>query len=100
MVGCRHQKILNIIFLDCLHSLDSLTATVLCAEIVRAHSFDVTKLCHCNNRIGYRDQVFHGNIILVKSDRCSSLIPVFLRNEKNLLPDDTEQLLLVCKDCL
>ena len=42
VMGCRHQKFFDVIVIDRLHSLDSLTTTVLCAEIVKAHALDVT----------------------------------------------------------
>ena len=68
MMRSCHKHFHNIIILDGLHSLNSLTATVLTLEIVGSHALDIANLCHGNNRIGFRNQIFHGNIKLIVSD--------------------------------
>ena len=100
MVRCRHQKFLDVIVINGLHSLDSLAPAVLRTEIVKAHTLDISKLRHGNDGIGNRNQILHGNIIFVKTDGCSSVIPVLVGDQKNLLTDDAEQLFLVGKNCL
>ena len=99
MVGGGHKQLFDVIVVNGLHSLDALAAAVLRTEIICAHTFDVTQFCHGNNRIGNRDQIFHGNIILVISDGSSSLIAVFCGNLKDLFTDHTEKQFLICKDC-
>ena len=100
MVRCRHQKFLDVIVIDGLHSLDSLSSAVLRTEIIKAHALNVSELGHGNDGIGNRNQILHGNIIFVKTNGCSSVIPVFVGNQKNLLTDNAEQLFLVGKNCL
>ena len=67
MVGGRHQKFLDVIVLYRLHTLDSFAAAVLAAEIVHAHTLDITEFCHCDHGIGHRNQILHGNIIGIKA---------------------------------
>ena len=100
MVGGRHQKFLDVIVLYRLHTLDSFAAAVLAAEIVHAHTLDITEFCHCDHGIGHRNQILHGNIIFIISDGCSSVIPVFVSDRKDFFPDHAEQFFLVRKDCL
>ena len=69
----------------CLHSLDSFAATVLAAEIIYGHSLDVTEFCHCDDCIFSRNQVFHRNVICVKSDCCSSVVTVFFAKLQGFL---------------
>ena len=45
MVRC-HEKILDEVLIDGLHSLDSLSTAVLALEIVHGHSLDVSKIGH------------------------------------------------------
>ena len=99
MMGSRHQKFLDVIFIDRLHSLDSLATTVLGTEIIKAHSLDVAKFCHCDHSVGYRNEILHGNIILVKSDGSSSLITVFFCNQEDFLTDNTKEFFLICQNC-
>ena len=42
MVVGSHKKVLNIVLLNGLHSLDALSATVLASEIVYVHTLDIT----------------------------------------------------------
>ena len=99
MMGRCHQKFLDVIFIDCLHSLDSLAATVLGTEIIKAHSLDIAKFCHCDHSVGYRNEILHGNIILVKSDGSSSLITVFFCDQEDFLTDNTKEFFLICQNC-
>ena len=83
MVARCHEQLTDIIIFQRLHSLDSLSATVLTLERIHRHSLDVTKFCHGNHNIFPWNQIFHGNIKLVISDTGSSVISVFFRNHKN-----------------
>ena len=98
IVGLGQQQILNIILIDGLHALDSLTASVLVFKIVHAHTFDIAKLGHSHNRILIRDQIFHGHIELIKTNGGLTVITIFIRNDQNLFADHTQQLFLICKD--
>ena len=46
-----HEKILDEVLIDRLHSLDPLAAAVLALEIVHGHSLDVAEICHGNNSV-------------------------------------------------
>ena len=48
MVG-GHNQIFDIILIDGLHSLDSLTASVLAPKVVHGHSLDIAQLSHGND---------------------------------------------------
>ena len=87
MVGGCHKHFHDIIILNGLHSLNSLASTVLAFEIIGSHALDIANFCHGNDRIGFRNQIFHGNIKLIKSDGCSSLISVFITDHKDLFFD-------------
>ena len=83
-----HEKILDEVLIDRLHSLDPLAAAVLALEIVHGHSLDVAEICHGNNSVIIGDQIFHGHII-VEADLCPSVIPVLLGYHKDLFFDHT-----------
>ena len=100
MMGSCHKQLLDIIIIDSLHTFDSTAATMLCTEVIRAHTFDITKFCHSNNRICHRNQVFHGDVILIVSDGCTSVITIFRTDHHDLFFDDTKQFFLICQDCL
>jgi len=84
---------------------------ILTAEIVHAHALDISKLRHGNYRVGNRNQIFHGNIIFVKTDGTSSVVTIFvrkkglaainLREEDELIEvkftDNTKDILMVTK---
>ena len=99
-MSCGHQKFFNIVILNGLHTLDSSAATVLAAEVINRHTFNITKLGHCDHGILSRDQILCGNIVYIVSDGCLSVIAVFLCNGKDLLTDHAEKKLTVSKDCL
>ena len=88
MVVRCHEKILDEVLIDGLHSLDSLSAAVLALEIVHGHSLDVSKIGHGNYSVIVGDQVFHGHII-VEADLCPSVIPVLFGYHKDLFFDHT-----------
>ena len=100
MMSCCHQKLFDVVIINSLHSLDSSAAAVLAAEIIYSHTLDITKLCHCDNRILSRDQILCGNIIYIVSDGSLSVIAVFLSNSQDFFTDHTEKKLTVSKDCL
>ena len=50
-MGRCHEKIFNIVFIDGLHTLDTLAAAILGLEIVNCHSLDISKVCSGNNGI-------------------------------------------------
>ena len=99
-MGCGHQKILNIVLIDSLHSLDSLAAAVLALEIVAGHSLNIAKIGHGHNDIIIRDQILRRHIIFVISDGGPTVISVFISNEGDLLLDNTQKLLLICQNRL
>ena len=88
MVVRCHEKILDEVLIDGLHSLDSLSAAILALEIVHGHSLDVSKIGHGNYSVIIRDQVFHGHII-IKADLCPSVITIFLGDHEDLFLDHT-----------
>ncbi len=98
MVG-GHEKVLNIVLLNGLHALDSLTSPVLAPEIIHVHALDITQMGHSNDGILVRNQVLHGHIVVISNGR-AAVIPVFIRDDHDLVPDNGKQLLLICKDCL
>ena len=95
-----HEQLFYIVFIQSLHTLDTLSATVLALEGIVAHSLNVSHLCHGDHHIFSRNQILCGNVVFIKSDGCSSVISVFFRNHKDFFLDDTKQKLSVCKDCL
>ena len=99
MVGSCHKQLLNIIIIDGLHTFDTTTATMLCTEIISAHTFDIAKFCHCNDSICHWNQVFHGNIVLIVSDGCTSVIAIFSTDHHDFFFDNTKQFFLICQDC-
>ena len=82
---CRNKQFLDIVIIQDLHSFDSFSASVLTLECIHGHSLNVSHFCHGDHHIFSWDQIFHGNIKLIKSDGCSSLISIFFGNDKNLL---------------
>ena len=96
----RHHQFFDIVIVQCLHALDSSAASVLAAEVVYGHTFNITKFGHCDNCIFSRDHILHGDVICIKSNGSSSVIAIFLSNCKDLLTDDTEKRISVCKNCL
>ena len=94
-----HQKIFNIIFFDRLHSFDTFTAAILSLEIINSHPLDISQACHGNNSIFFRNKVFICKIRIIKSDFCSSLITVLIRNFKNFRFDNSEKKLFIGKNC-
>ena len=98
MVGGCHQKFFDIIIVYRFHSFDTLTSTILTVEIINAHSFDISQFCHRYHCIGDRNQVFHGNVIFIKSNRSSSFISIFIRNRHDFLANHTKQFLFISKN--
>ena len=82
-----HEEFFYIILVQLLHTFDSLASTVLGFECIVRHSLDISKLCHRDDNIFSWDQVFHGDIKLIESDGCSSLISVFITDHKDLFFD-------------
>ena len=52
-----HQKILYIIVINRMCSLDSPSATILCTELVCGGSLDVAKACSCNDTVLVLNQI-------------------------------------------
>ena len=100
LVCIGHEQLFYIVFIQSLHTLDTLSATVLALEGIITHSLNVSHLCHGDHHIFSRNQILCGNVVFIKSDGCSSVISVFFRNHKDFFLDDTKQKLSVCKDCL
>ena len=94
----RHEQLLNVIFIQFLHSLDSLASTVLTLEIIHRHPFDISHLCHGDHNIFFRNHIFHGNIELIIADTCSAVIAVLVGNDQDFFLDHTEKQFPVCKD--
>ena len=91
IVMCRcHKQFFDIILIDRLHSLDTFTTTILTFEIINSHSLDISKFCHCDHSIFSRDQIFHGNIINIKSNLCSSFIAIFVTDQCNFIFDNSK----------
>ena len=97
-MGRCHQKLLDIIILNGLHALDSLAAAVLAAEVVNCHTFDITQFCHGDDGILARNQILHGEIVLIKANGSSSVIAVFFGYGQNLPADNAKKYLAVCED--
>ena len=97
---CRNKQFLDIVIIQDLHSFDSFSASVLTLECIHGHSLNVSHFCHGDHHIFSWDQIFHGNIKLIKSDGCSSLISIFIRNDDDFFSDYAEQLFLVCQNSL
>ena len=95
---CRNKQFLDIVIIQDLHSFDSFSASVLTLECIHGHSLNVSHFCHGDHHIFSWDQIFHGNIKLIKSDGCSSLISIFFGNDKNLLFDHTKKQFSVRKN--
>ena len=100
MVSRCHQQLINIIILKCLHAFNSFSTSVLIAEIIYCHSFDVSQLRHGNDSIFIWNHIFHGNIIIIKTDGCSSFIAIFFSNGQNFFTNDTQEHISVCQYCL
>ena len=100
MMGGSHKQIRNEILFNGLHPLDPLASAVLGFKIINCHTLDITQIGHGNYRIIPGDHILHGNIILVKTDTASSVIPVFIRDNHDFIPDNGKELLLIRKDCL
>ena len=98
MVGSRHEQILDVIILQCLHALDTFTTTVLTLEIVYSHPLDVAQMGHGDDHILHRNEILGGQVIHIITNRRSSVITVFIRNDQYLIPDDTQQLVLICQN--
>ncbi len=100
MVGGRHKQILDVILIDGLHTLDSLSATVLRLEIIHRHSLDISKSGHGDYGIVPGNQVFHGNIKFIISDLTSSVVAILLGDCRNFGLDHAKQKLFIRKDRL
>ena len=100
MMGGSHKQISNEILFNGLHPLDPLASAVLGFEIINCHTLDITQICHGNYRIIPGDHILHGNIILVKTNTASSVIPVFQGSNQDLFPDYAKQKLLICQNRL
>ena len=83
MVGGRHEKIFNIIFLNGLHTFDSLTTTILGFKIINSHTFDITQTGHGDNGIFVGNQILHIDIIDIITDLTATIITVFICNFRN-----------------
>ena len=96
-----HEQILDEIILDCLHSLDALTTTVLTLEVIDCHTLYIAKLCHSDYNIFLRNQIFNCDIIIhINADRSSSVIAVLCCDDQDFLLDYTKKQLLICQNCL
>ena len=98
VVGVAHQQILHIVFFQGLHSLDSLAAPVLGLEGVLGHPLDISKLGHGDHHVLPWDQVFHGNVVLVKSNGSAALVAIFFLDGKDLFLNHPKQKLTVRQD--
>ena len=95
-----HKQLFHIILVQRLHAFDSLSASVLGLKGIVRHPLDVPKLRHSDHNILFRDQVFHGYIKFIKSDRSSSFISIFIPDSNDLFLDHAKQKLPVCQDRL
>ena len=100
MMGGRHKQILDVIILQCLHTLDALASAVLALEVVRSHSLNISKFGHCDHCILSRNQILCRNIVYIISDRSLSVVSVFLCNCKNFFPNHAKKKTSVRKDSL
>ena len=99
MMGCGHQQIFDIIFLDGLHSLDSLAAAILALEIIAGHSLNIAKIGHGHNNIIIRDQILRRHIVFIISDGGPAVISVFISDEGELFFDNAKKFLFICQNC-
>ena len=95
----RHQKIRDEVVINGLHAPDSLAAACLISEIIRIHPLDIAAVCHRDDNSLIRNQIlcFH---LVTDTETCSSVVPVFFRDEINLLFDDRKQLFLIRQNAL
>ena len=100
MMGCGHQKFFDIIIFQCLHAFNASAASILAAEVIYGHTFNISKLCHCDHCIFFRDQILCRNIIYIVPNSSPSLITIFIRNQKDFFTYNTEQKISVSKDSL
>ena len=91
MVGRRHQKIFNVIFLDGLHSLDTFASAVLRLEIINRHALNITKARHGNHGVIFRNQILHIDIVDIISDLTPSFVAILLGCDKHFTFDHTEE---------
>ena len=96
----RHQDLVDIILLKSLYPLDSLASAVLAAEIVIAHPLDITELCNRDDHVLLLDQIFRIKIIHVYADLRPAVVPVFIGNNDQFLPDHSKKKVLIRKDRL
>ena len=79
MVGSCHKQLLDIIVIDRLHTFDTTDRhDAALRKLSARHTFDITKFCHGNDCICHRDQIFHGDVILIVSDGSTSVITIFM----------------------
>ena len=100
LVSIGHKQLFYIVFIQSLHTLDTLAATILALESIVAHSLNVSHLGHGDHYIFSRDQILCRNVVFIKSDGCSSVISVFFRDHKDFFLNYAKQKLSVCEDRL
>ena len=103
MMRRSHEKVFNIILLNSLHPLNSLTASILALKIINCHAFNITPICSGNYHIFIWNHIFHRNIIFViyANVRKKGLAAITLREDDELIEvkatNDENDIFLVTK---
>ena len=100
VMGSCHKQFLNIILINGLHSFNTFSASVLAFEGIHRHTLDISEFCHSDDRIFSWNQIFHGNIVYIKSDRGPSLIPIFVTDQNQLIFDHSQKKFFIGKNRL
>ena len=96
-MGCGHDEVRDGILYQRLHPLNSLTASVLAAEVVRTHPLDIANVRHGNDDIFVRDQIL-GFHLIVHTKAGAPVVPVFVGDHQDLFADHAQQFFLIRKD--
>ena len=99
MSGC-HQKLIYIIIFYSLNTFDTSSATVLAAEIIHGHSFDISFFCHGYHGILPGNHILSRNIVNIITDFCFSLITVFFSDRRNFFTNYPKQHIMIPKNDL
>ena len=97
-MGIRHQKTVDVIFLQGLHALDASASPVLGFEVIFAHPLDIPELGQRDNDIFLLHQILCVEVSDVIADLRSAVIPILVTDDQDLLADHSQQKLLVTQD--